>query len=73
MGKGALTLGGLIFAIIALTHLGRIFCPFEVVIAGTVVPEWASYVGFIFFGMLSLYIFQARGCCPRSNIDQPPR
>lgn len=62
MGKTAVTLAGIFFAFIALVHLGRIFCPFEINIGGFMVPDWASYVGFIIAGLLSVYLFQARRC-----------
>ena len=66
MNKCAITLAGLFFAIVALVHLGRIFCPFEVNIGGFVVPEWASYVVFVISGLLSVYLFQARHCAAQN-------
>ena len=67
MGNGAITLSALIFAIMALVHLGRIFCPFEVQIGSFVAPEWFSYLGFIVFGLLSAYLFKAR-CCYNKHL-----
>jgi hypothetical protein len=32
MGNGAIYLAGLLFAIMALVHLARLFCPFDVTV-----------------------------------------
>ncbi len=39
------TLAILIFALIALAHLYRLLRPFEVIVAGTPLPQWASIAG----------------------------
>lgn len=73
MGKCAITLAALFFGLVALIHLGRIFCPFEIAIGGFKVPEWASYVGFVVAGLFSVYLFQARHCfnsCTKDPTDQ---
>lgn len=60
MGNGAICLAGLLFGVMALIHLGRIFCPFDVVIGGISIPHEFSYVLFIFCGLLSIALFRAR-------------
>lgn len=59
-GNCVITLAAIIFGVMALIHLGRIFCPFEVQIGTFTVPHWGSYIGFIIFGLLSAYLFKAR-------------
>ncbi len=67
MGNGAIYLSGTIFAIMALIHLARIFCPFEIIIAGVSIPHEFSYLGFIVPGLLSIALFRARHICPGSE------
>lgn len=69
MGNGAIFLGGLIFALMAFLHLARVFCPFTVMIGTFVIPHWFSYVGFIIFGLLSIYQFKA---CNYHHLPPPP-
>ncbi len=45
-----------LFAIIALAHLYRLIRPFEVVIAGCSLPQWASAAGLIVAGGLALML-----------------
>ncbi len=66
MGNGVIYLAGIIFGIMALVHLGRLFCPFQVAIGTFLIPEWFSYIGFIFFGFLSVYLFRARHIVPKA-------
>lgn len=58
MGKGAVLVAALFFAFMAIVHLGRIFCPFHVQIGSLVIPDWISYVAFIFFGILTSFLFK---------------
>ena len=60
MGNGAIYIAALIFAFMAIVHLGRIFCPFEVQIGSFSLPDWMSYFGFPLFGLLSAYLFKER-------------
>jgi len=51
-----------LFAVIALAHLYRIIRPFEVVIAGNVITQWASIAGLVVAGALSLMLWrESRG------------
>lgn len=47
-----------IFALVAATHVCRIFKGWEVVIAGTVIPMWASYLGFLLAAGLSFLLWR---------------
>ena len=60
MKNTALLMAGLIFAIVALAHLVRLYYGFEVIIAEYVVPMWFSYFGFIIPLALSILMFVAR-------------
>ena len=41
------TLAVIIFALVALVHLIRLISGFEVVVGGTMVPQWVSFPGLI--------------------------
>ena len=49
-----------IFLLVAIVHLCRLSRPFEVVVHGAVVPQWASIVGFIVSAVLALMLSGAR-------------
>jgi hypothetical protein len=51
-------LGAVLFALIALAHLYRIVRPFEIVVAGSAVPQWASIVGLIIAGILAFMLWR---------------
>lgn len=52
------TIAILLLSIIALAHLYRLVRPFEVAIAGTVIPQWVSIVGAIVGGGLALMLWR---------------
>ena len=52
------TLAVLIFALIALVHVYRLIRPFEVMVAGTPVPQWVSIVGLVVAGGLALMVWR---------------
>ena len=60
MGNGAIYLAGVLFGLVAFVHLARIFCPFEVIIAGYAIPYETSYPAFVLLGLLSIYMFRSR-------------
>jgi hypothetical protein len=60
MSNGAIYLAGILFGLGAFIHLARIFCPFEVIIAGYAIPYEASYPGFVVLALLSIYMFRSR-------------
>ena len=51
-------IAAVLLGIVALAHLYRIFRPFEVVVAGQVIPQWASFVGLIVAGLVSLMLWR---------------
>ncbi len=52
------TLAIALFALIALLHLYRLIRPFDVVVSGTVVPQWASIAGLVVAGGLALMLWR---------------
>ena len=44
------------FSLIALVHLYRLIRPFEVVVDGAAVPQWASIVGLVVAAGLALML-----------------
>jgi len=59
MKDTALKVAGVVFFVVAIIHLLRLFLGFEIIIAGCVIPIWFSIVGFIFPLLLSLWMFKA--------------
>lgn len=59
MKNQALTVAGIIFALVALVHLTRLFYHFPLVIGTTPVPLTANIIGFIVTALLSLWMFYA--------------
>lgn len=54
----ALRVGGIIFGIVCLAHLGRLFAHIQIQIGSYFVPTWASVVGAIVAGALSLWMWR---------------
>jgi len=48
------TVAALIFAVVALLHLYRVFTHFQVVLGSHVVPQWISILGVLVPGLLAL-------------------
>ena len=46
----------IVLAVIAVAHLYRLVHPFEVIIAGYIVPQWVSAVGLVVAGGLALML-----------------
>ena len=51
-------LAAMLFGLVALAHLYRIVRPFAVTVAGEAVPQWASFVGVVVAGGLSLMLWR---------------
>ena len=51
-------LAGIIFTLVALFHLVRIYMDWPVMIADWLVPKWVSWVGLIVAGGLALFGFR---------------
>jgi hypothetical protein len=47
-----------IFAFVAATHACRIWQGWEVIVAGNVIPMWASYIGFPLAAVLSFMLWR---------------
>lgn len=60
MRNAADYIAALIFALIALIHLARYLCHFDVTISQFIVPEWVSPVAFVAFGLLSAWLLRKR-------------
>ena len=52
------TLAVLLLGLIAIVHLYRLISPFEVVVHGTVVPQWISAVGLIVAGGVAFMLWR---------------
>ncbi len=52
------TIAVVVFTIVAVLHLLRIFMGWEVVVGGTVIPMWASYLGLIIAGGLAFLLWR---------------
>lgn len=47
-----------VLGIVALAHLYRLIQPFEVVVAGDVIPQWVSVVGLVVAGGISVMLWR---------------
>ena len=52
------SLASLLFALIALFHVYRLVRPVEIIVNGSAIPQWASIVGLIVAGLLSLMLWR---------------
>jgi hypothetical protein len=52
------TAAAVLLGVVALAHLYRLFRPFEVVVAGWSVPQWASAGALIVTGGLSIMLWR---------------
>ena len=50
-------IASILFAVIAFAHLYRLIRPFEVVVAETIIPQWASIAGLIIGAGLALMLW----------------
>jgi len=54
MKKPITTLAVLLLALMALLHLLRLIFPVEIMVGGSVVPQWASIIGCLMPGGLAI-------------------
>ena len=47
-----------VLGIVALAHLYRLVRPFEIVVAGSEIPQWVSIVGLIVAGGISFMLWR---------------
>ena len=52
------TLAAVVLGLIALAHLYRLLRPFEVVVAGSAMPQWISAAGLIVAGGISVMLWR---------------
>ena len=52
------TLATVVFALVALVHLFRLIWGFEVVVGGTMIPQWVSLPGLIVPAGLALMLWR---------------
>jgi hypothetical protein len=52
------TIAAVVLGIIALAHLYRLIQPFDVVIGGTIIPQWVSVAGLLVPGVLSFMLWR---------------
>jgi protein-S-isoprenylcysteine O-methyltransferase Ste14 len=51
-------ISAIIFALVALLHVYRLFTNFQVVLGSHTIPLWMSYVGVIVPGILAIMLFR---------------
>jgi protein-S-isoprenylcysteine O-methyltransferase Ste14 len=51
-------IAAIIFAIVALVHLYRLFTHFQVVFGSHSIPMWLSYVGVVVPGLLAILLYR---------------
>jgi hypothetical protein len=52
------TIAVVVFALVGLAHLLRLFAGWEVVVGGFVIPVWFSLIGFVIAGGLALMLWR---------------
>lgn len=64
MHKSPLVVAGIVFGLVALIHLARLYFQFPLIVGSVSVPLWANGVGFIVAVALSYWMFSSanRGC-----------
>jgi protein-S-isoprenylcysteine O-methyltransferase Ste14 len=51
-------IAALIFALVALLHVYRLFTQFQVVLGSHEIPMWVSYVGVLLPGLLAIMLYR---------------
>ena len=54
------TLAGTVFTLVAILHALRLFCGWEALIAGWIVPMWISWAGFALASFLTYSAFSSK-------------
>lgn len=54
-----LTVAGIVFALVALLHLARLYFQFPIIVDQMMVPYWINGVGLIIATFLSIWMFRA--------------
>jgi hypothetical protein len=61
------TIAVVIFSIVSLAHLFRLFFQWEVVVNGFIVPQWVSIPAFVISGALAFMLWQETRGQQRGN------
>jgi hypothetical protein len=61
-----LLISGTLFGLIALAHLLRLFRHWPIELAGNTLPLWASWVGLVLAGGLSVWALRLLRATPRA-------
>lgn len=59
MRKAALFVAGIIFALMAILHITRLYFQFPIIINSMLVPLWVNWVGLVVSGTLTIWMFTA--------------
>lgn len=59
MQKAALYTAAMIFILVTIAHAARLLAGFEIVIDGTVVPQWVSIPGVAVAALLAIWMVAA--------------
>ncbi|MBS0634947.1 MAG: hypothetical protein JSR37_05760 [Verrucomicrobia bacterium] len=54
-----LTVAGIVFALVALLHLARLYFQFPIIVDQMMVPYWINGVGLVVAAFLSIWMFRA--------------
>ena len=55
-------ISGILFTIIALGHLARVFLMWDVMVAATSIPQWVSIVAIVVAGAMAVWNFKEASC-----------
>jgi len=58
--KGYFLISGTLFAVVALAHLLRLVLGWQILVNGTDIPMWVSWLGLAVPGALALWAFSLR-------------
>lgn len=56
----ALLVAGLIFALVTIAHVLRLYFQLDINVSGTEIPQWVSISGAAVAGLLTVWMFLAR-------------
>lgn len=65
----ALYVAGTVFALVALLHLWRLATGSLILVGGTVLPLWPSWLGLIIAASLSAWMFASACCCGSTSCN----
>ena len=58
MGKPFTLIAALIFTVVAVIHVYRLFTRFDVILGSHEIPMWVSYLGVLVPGLLAIMLFR---------------